>query len=197
MIKDYLPVSNTDASISETAFIEDFWSQKWDQHSLPSNLDERIEHHEEFKCMQPFLAKLPAGSRLLDGGCGLGEWTLYFAVQGYQVVGLDLSQATIQKLKEHFPDTDFIAGDIRQTGFAEVSLDAYFSWGVFEHFEAGLGAPWPKPGASSNQAGIYSSVYPFKMDGIHGILSSPYRNGTKTSTLRMGTPPATASTSGG
>jgi SAM-dependent methyltransferase len=141
LIKDYLPVSEKGSSLSETAFIEDFWSQKWDQHSLPSNLAERIEQREEFKCMQPFLASLPPGSRLLDGGCGLGEWTLYFAARGYQVTGLDLSKGTIQKLKERHPDHDFINGDIRQTGFAESSLEAYFSWGVFEHFEAGLGAP--------------------------------------------------------
>jgi SAM-dependent methyltransferase len=141
MQKDYIPVSENSSSLSETAFIDDFWSQKWDQRALPTELAQRIEQREEFKLMQPFLASLPPGSRLLDGGCGLGEWTLYFAARGYQVTGLDLSQATIQKLKERFPDQNFLTGDIRQTGFAESSLDAYFSWGVFEHFEAGLGAP--------------------------------------------------------
>jgi ubiquinone/menaquinone biosynthesis C-methylase UbiE len=123
------------------AFIEDFWSQKWDQQTLPTELAQRIERREEFKCMQPYLTSLPPGSQLLDGGCGLGEWTIYFAAQGYQVTGLDLSQTTIQKLRERFPGQNFTTGDIRQTGLAEASLKAYFSWGVFEHFEAGLGAP--------------------------------------------------------
>jgi ubiquinone/menaquinone biosynthesis C-methylase UbiE len=141
MIKDYLPVSENGSYLSETAFIKDFWSQKWDQRALPTELVQRIEHREEFKLMQPFLANLPPGSRLLDGGCGQGEWTLYFAERGYQVTGLDLSQSTIQKLNARFPDHDFTTGDIRQIDFGESSLDAYFSWGVFEHFEAGLGAP--------------------------------------------------------
>jgi SAM-dependent methyltransferase len=29
-------------------------------------------------------------------------------------------------------------GDIRSTGFPDATFDAYFSWGVFEHFESGL-----------------------------------------------------------
>jgi SAM-dependent methyltransferase len=172
LIKDYLPVSEQKSSLSETAYIGDFWSQKWDQRSLPSNLTDKIEQREEFKCMQPFLASLPPGSRLLDGGCGLGEWTLYFAARGYQITGMDLSQATIQKLKEHFSDTAFITGDIRRTDFAEASLDAYFSWGVFEHFEAGLGAPLAEARRIIKPGGYL-------------LISVPFQNGRHTRHLQQ------------
>ena len=88
--------------------------------------------------MAPYLAQLPKGARILDGGCGLGDWTLCLARQGFSVAGLDLSRQTVAQLKSRFPEAEFVDGDIRRTVFSDNSFDAYFSWGVFEHFEAGL-----------------------------------------------------------
>jgi len=51
--------------------------------------------------MQSYLEKLPVGCRMLDGGCGLGDWTLYLAEKGYQVTGIDLSRSTIQVTPIH------------------------------------------------------------------------------------------------
>lgn len=88
--------------------------------------------------MAPYMAKLTKGARVLDGGCGLGDWTLYFARKGFSVVGLDLSRQTVEQLQARFPEAEFVDGDIRSTGFPDATFDAYFSWGVFEHFESGL-----------------------------------------------------------
>src|SRR6476660_9561070 len=38
-----------------------------------------------------------------------------------------------------FPENEFRVGDIRETGLPDASIDAYFSWGTFEHFEEGFG----------------------------------------------------------
>src|SRR5262249_17010217 len=89
--------------------------------------------------MKPYLDRLPKGSRLLDGGCGTGEWTLYFQQKGFDVCGLDISRTTVEKLKSYFPDSRFVVGDIRKTDFPDNTFDAYYSWGAFEHFEIGLG----------------------------------------------------------
>jgi len=75
---------------------------------------------------------------MLDGGCGLGDWTIYFTGQGWPTLGLDISRKTVATLNERFPEQDFQVGDIRDTGQPDASFDAYFSWGTFEHFEAGL-----------------------------------------------------------
>ena len=89
--------------------------------------------------MRPFLAQLPQGSRILDAGCGLGAWTVFFGQQGFDAVGLDLSAEIIEMLKVRFPACQFVRGDIRHTGFEAESFAACFSWGAFEHFESGLG----------------------------------------------------------
>ncbi|MBF0284088.1 MAG: class I SAM-dependent methyltransferase [Magnetococcales bacterium] len=136
MRKDYLPVE--EAAASETAFIEDYWTAVWQREGGVKQSASDVSKKAEFRILEPYLAQLPPGARLLDGGCGLGDWTLTLAERGFRVTGLDLSQQTIAKLREYFPQHDFQAGDIRQTGFEASSFDLYFSWGVFEHFEDGM-----------------------------------------------------------
>jgi len=136
MRKDFLIDSDLDDD--ETDFVERYWTEKWDEMGGPGGLVERIPGKPEYKIMAPYLENLPQGARFLDGGCGLGDWTLYFSRAGYPTLGLDISRKTIAALQQRFPDSEFEVGDIRQTGLPDASFDAYFSWGTFEHFESGL-----------------------------------------------------------
>ena len=163
MKKDYRPVSASDSVLSETAFVEQYWTKVWDNVNSAS-LVEEIEKRDEFKIMSPYLSKLLPGSRVLDGGCGLGEWTVYHSSKGFNVVGLDISKATIQKLKENCRQGNFMAGDIRNTEFEDNYFDAYFSWGAFEHFEDGLGAP-------------LREARRILKTGGHLFISVPFQNG--------------------
>jgi SAM-dependent methyltransferase len=136
MRKDFLTDTGTDEE--ETDFVERYWTEKWDELGGPSGLIDRIPGKAEYKVMAPWLEGLPKGARLLDGGCGLGDWTLYFTRAGYPTLGLDISRKTVAALKTQFPDAEFEVGDIRATGLPDAAFDGYFSWGTFEHFEAGL-----------------------------------------------------------
>lgn len=127
------------ADDDEAAFVERYWTETWrDRHTPPDAAG--VAAREEYGLMAPYLSRLDAGSRILDGGCGLGEWTVYLAGRGFDVTGLDISRQTIARLQARFPGHRFAAGDLRGTSFADGSFDAYFSWGTFEHFEQGLGA---------------------------------------------------------
>jgi SAM-dependent methyltransferase len=136
MRKDY--IAATAPNDQETEFVEKHWTAIWEREGGPRGHTDGIPRKEEYRAMAPYLGHLPAGARILDGGCGLGEWTLYLRRQGFSVAGLDLSRQTVMQLRERFPEAEFVDGDIRHTGFPDASFDAYFSWGVFEHFEAGL-----------------------------------------------------------
>lgn len=138
MRKDYVQVTDTAASDDETKFVERYWTDVWKDRDQPPDLT-ALERREEYKIIRPFLARMPRGGRILDAGCGLGEWTVMFAQQGFDAVGLDLSEPVVEKLKARFPAHQFVRGDIRQTGFEAESFDACLSWGAFEHFESGLG----------------------------------------------------------
>lgn len=136
MRKDYIVAA--EPTDHETEFVEKYWTRVWVQEGGPQGHIDQIPRKDEYRAMAPYVAKLPKGARVLDGGCGLGDWTLYFARQGFSAAGLDLSRKTIEQLQARFPHAEFVDGDIRSTTFADDSFDAYFSWGVFEHFEAGL-----------------------------------------------------------
>ncbi|WP_230969326.1 class I SAM-dependent methyltransferase [Nitrogeniibacter aestuarii] len=136
MRKDYIQSSNGNIE-SEDDFVESYWTDVWEKNGGIKGNTERIERQDEYKLMRPYLEALEPGARVLDGGCGVGEWVLHLRESGYDAVGMDISRATIAKLGERFPGVEFVPGDIRKTGFADESFDAYFSWGVFEHFEAG------------------------------------------------------------
>jgi SAM-dependent methyltransferase len=90
--------------------------------------------------MRQYVDRLPRGARIVDGGCGLGEYVVYFHNRGFSTLGVDLSEKTISALRARFPAIGFVAGDIRALDLPSESVDAYLSWGVFEHFEAGPGA---------------------------------------------------------
>jgi ubiquinone/menaquinone biosynthesis C-methylase UbiE len=122
----------------EATAIETQWTRLWEGQGGPQGRTERILRREEFKILCPYVQTLPKGARLLDGGCGMGDWVLWFTRAGYPTLGLDLSKVTIGKLKSMFPDMEFAAGDIRATGLPDNSVDVYFSWGTFEHFEEGF-----------------------------------------------------------
>lgn len=123
----------------EIAAIEAQWTRIWEKSGGPQGQSDRIRRSPEFKLMWPYVKQLPKGSRLLDGGCGLGDWVVWFTRAGYPTLGLDVSRTVIAKLKAMFPDMEFAVGDIRETGLPDNSIDGYFSWGTFEHFEEGFG----------------------------------------------------------
>lgn len=135
MKKDYIPALLP--GDSEVDFVQSYWTDVWERSGGPSLKFKSIQSSEEFKTINKFFKSLPLNSKTLDAGCGLGNWTVELNSLGYNTVGLDLSTSTIVQLKSLFPNVVFDSGDLRNTSFDSSSFDAYISWGVFEHFEAG------------------------------------------------------------
>lgn len=135
MRKDYILDSVADGS--EDEFVERYWTSVWDA-AEPSSKDVgRIRRTNEFRVIKPHIESLPKGAKILDGGCGVGEWVLYLNRLGFDVVGMDISRRTVDKLRSKFPESKFLFGDIRKVDVADNTFDAMYSWGVFEHFESG------------------------------------------------------------
>ncbi len=133
---DYIAVA--ESGLDEAAFVEAHWTKIWEREGGPQGQVDKVGRQDEFRVMQKFLGEFPGG-RLLDAGCGLGDWVLFLDREGFEVTGLDISRKTVAQLRARFPENDFQAGDIRETGLAADTFDSVFSWGVFEHFEDGPG----------------------------------------------------------
>lgn len=136
MRKDYMTV-HLGEERDETRFIADHWAAIWRREGGPSKAIADVTRAEEYQAIAPILDALPAGARVLDGGCGLGAWTQAMRARGFDVVGLDIAEETVAELNRLFGGESFRVGDIRATGLPDACVDFYFSWGVFEHFEDG------------------------------------------------------------
>jgi 2-polyprenyl-6-hydroxyphenyl methylase/3-demethylubiquinone-9 3-methyltransferase len=84
-----------------------------------------------------FLTKVPAGSLVLDIGCGNGSFLSLYRDRGWRLYGSDFSTTGIEFAKKHYPEIEFTladaqspAGDLTKfTGQADVVI----STEVVEH----------------------------------------------------------------
>ncbi len=77
-----------------------------------------------------------SGSKLLDAGCGTGNFSLKLAVKGVRVTGVDISEEMMsiakRKTVEAGFDVDYKYGDLYNLPFGDESFDAVFSMAAFE-----------------------------------------------------------------
>ena len=117
-----------------------------------SPLTELIERH------------LPAGGRLLEAGCGLGQYVLLFRERGRAAVGADWSQEALRAGAGL--GAPLAAMDLRALAVVTGGIAAYLSLGVVEHDPDG-------PDAILREA---ARVVP---SGGALLLSVPYWNGVR------------------
>lgn len=82
---------------------------------------------------------IPRGGRILDAGCGLGDWVMVLVGRGYRAEGIDYSETIVDNLRQTYPEQNWLVGDIRRMPYPPESFDGVISWGVIEHDEAGPG----------------------------------------------------------
>ena len=111
----------------------EFWESSWDGGSL----EEALRFCEMDPLRAVFRRHLPEGGLVLEGGCGLGQYVVYYARLGYRMVGLDFTQRPLERLRQFDPGAFLCRGDVSRLPFQDETFDAYYSGGVVEHFEDG------------------------------------------------------------
>lgn len=80
------------------------------------------------------LASTPKGARVLDYGCGRGEFTEYLAQLGFQATGVDLSEEAINFNRRDFPSLEWQPIFVDQPApFDDGAFDAVWCSEVVEH----------------------------------------------------------------
>ncbi|MCK5764219.1 MAG: methyltransferase domain-containing protein, partial [Clostridiales bacterium] len=78
----------------------------------------------------------PRGSKILDVGCGSGNYSIKLAELGYEVTGVDMSKEMLKKAKEKAESgnikIDFREMNVYELDFDDESFDAVFSITAFE-----------------------------------------------------------------
>lgn len=83
--------------------------------------------------LKKLLHQLPAGSEILDLGCGSGEPADVEIAKSHAVTGVDISQAQIALARENVPSGQFIQADLESVTFPEASFNAVVSFYTLEH----------------------------------------------------------------
>lgn len=81
------------------------------------------------------LSSLPKGSKILDIGCGNGLMAKILSREGFQVVGVDISQTATDTAKRNVPEATFLKVDVDSENFPfkDGEFDGIVSLEVLEH----------------------------------------------------------------
>ena len=111
----------------------EFWEDNWESSAFEEAL--------RFMAVDPlrplFERYLRPDSLMLEGGCGMGNYVVYYSARGYNVVGLDFAQKALKTLGARQPGLRLVVGDVSEMPFPSRTFDLYYSGGVVEHFEGG------------------------------------------------------------
>jgi SAM-dependent methyltransferase len=135
MYKELRPV----AAAESTASTPEIWAENFAA-SLSGALERsaKCESTPEWSIVRRVM---PPGGRILDAGCGAGEWVLFLNRHGYEAIGVDYSRELVDCLKQLHPGSTWHQADIRAlTAIPDGHVDGVISWGVIEHDEAGPAA---------------------------------------------------------
>jgi len=137
MRKEYLTLPGDDPR-DEASFLAAHWAEIWARRGGISAASDGVAHSEEFAAIAPLLAGLPTGARILDGGCGRGEWTRHLRGRGFDAFGIDIAHPTVSDLQRLAGEAAFAVGDLRDTRLPAASVDLYLAWDAMQFAEQGL-----------------------------------------------------------
>lgn len=128
----------------------------------------RHERADRDKYTQLLMDNLPAGSDLLELGCGPGDPTTKTLAQNFNVTANDISEGCLELARKNAPGANFILSDMTELSFDANSFDAVVAYYAFHHVPRDRYAPlindihrWLRPG------GIFmAAMYPYDVDNL-------------------------------
>lgn len=115
----------------------EMWDKRWEEENIEKLFFSQKSCMENKTILDTTSKYLPAGARILEGGCGLGDKVYFLKQSGYEVIGVDSAAKTVEKLHQFMPDLDIRYGDLLKLDFTDCYFDGYWSLGVVEHFYGG------------------------------------------------------------
>ena len=113
-------------------------NQAWDRHWHTDDFRKMVTATPNSWIISTTRKYLPAGSRILEGGCGRGNHVFALQKNGFEAVGVDFAPKTVENLRKCAPELNIELGDVRALQFEDNAFDGYWSLGVIEHFWHGF-----------------------------------------------------------
>lgn len=112
----------------------DYWDSHWGDFKMEQIETRSPEHN---FCVKLTNKYLPKKSTILEGGCGKGQNVYALYSSGYNCIGVDFAEKTVEKINQLIPELDVHQGDVFDLKIKDNELDGYWSLGVIEHFYDG------------------------------------------------------------
>ena len=144
------------------AATQEFWQEHWAGQDTRGLLD--IARASPLTAI--IEAALPPAGRVLEAGCGLGQYVILMRERGHRALGADWSLDALARCRAAVPGTPLAVMDLARLGVRDRALDAYVSLGVVEHDPEGPGR-------------ILAEAARVLAPGARLIVSVPYANGMR------------------
>ncbi len=144
----------------------EFWRDHWGGHSV----EELLALARRSPLSGLITGALPRGGRVLEGGCGLGQYVLLLRERGWAAVGVDWGVEALAACRRVAP-APLAAMELTRLALRDGAVAAYVSLGVVEHDAAGPDA-------------ILAEARRVLAPGGTLVISVPYVNGVR----RLGAP---------
>jgi SAM-dependent methyltransferase len=115
--------------------MDKIWDDAWSASDI--KIEEKLRKVGDEELLPVFLKYLPKNDRILEAGCGLGQWVIYLRGKGYDIAGIDFAEETVKAVKKYKHDLPVEFCDVKKTRFDDNYFGAYISLGVVEHFLEG------------------------------------------------------------
>ena len=149
------------------AATQEFWSEHW----AGQDTDTLVEIARASPLTAIIEAALPPAGRILEAGCGLGQYVILMRERGRAAAGADWSLDALRRCRAAAPRTPLAVMDLGRLAVRSGAFDAYVSLGVVEHDPAGPDR-------------ILAEAARVLAPGGRLLLSVPYWNGMR----KLGTP---------
>ena len=111
------------------------------------------------------LNQLPKDSKILESGCGIGQWLIFLMEMNYKnLYGIDYASQTIERMQKMYPQLNYSIGNILKTDYDDGYFDAVLSWSIIDHLQI-----------KDRQTVIHDMVRVLKDNGLL-YITVPYKN---------------------
>jgi SAM-dependent methyltransferase len=149
-----------------------FWDQHWYHHFSPA-IYQWAEQGALGWFKEPFTHYLPRNGRILEAGCGLGQYVLSLRVRGYDAEGVEWGTQTVESIRALYPDLPVRVGDVSRLEIPDHYYVGYISLGVAEHRQDG-----PEP--------LLEEAFRVLAPGGVALISVPYFHPLRRLKARLG-----------
>ncbi len=136
------------------------WEGIWDKASVEQELQTETERRAQ-ATMNQYIPYLPKDQLILEAGSGLSAVLITLKRMGYRVTGLDYAENALHISHQYDPSLVLAVGDVHALPYAGESFGAYLSFGVLEHFEAGMAKPLAEAFRVLRHGGILVLTIPY------------------------------------